>query len=124
MHKRSTPRCVTYKEGPQIRGNGRTKENAPRNPDKGPHVRLPEKDKDELLPGGVGQTWPASHPDALRRGMPPTPPDHLLYMLLAGTDPEDYKRGLPPPLTRHTISYVKEKSREAPPLGIISLGSV
>ena len=45
-------------------------------------------------------------------------------MLLAGTDLEDYKRGLPPPLTTHTISYVKEKSREAPPLCIISLGSV
>ena len=61
---------------------------------------------------------------ALRRGVPPTPPDHLPYMVLAGTDPEDYKRGLPPPLTTHTISYVKEKSKEAPPLCIISLGSV
>ena len=29
-----------------------------------------------------------------------------------------------PPLTRHTISYVKENSREAPPLCIISLGTV
>ena len=28
------------------------------------------------------------------------------------------------PLSTHTISYVKEKSREAPPLCIISLGSV
>ena len=40
-------------------------------------------------------------PGALRRGVPPTPPDYLPYMLLAGIDPEDYKRGLPPPLT-HT----------------------
>ena len=58
----------------------------------------------------------SSRPGARRRGVRPTPPDHLPYMLLAGTDHEDYKRGLPPPLTRHTISYVKEKSREAPPL--------
>ena len=49
------------------------------------------------------QVGPASRPGALRCGVPPTPPDHLLYMLLAGTDPEDYKRGLPPPLTTHTI---------------------
>ena len=54
----------------------------------------------------------------------PTPPDHLPYMLLAGTDLEDYKKGLPPPLTTHTILYVKEKSREAPPLCIISLRTV
>ena len=72
----------------------------------------------------VCRTWPASRPGALRCGVPPTPPDHLPYMLLAGTNLEDYKRGLPPPLTTHTISYVKEKSREAPPLCIISLGSV
>src|SRR6185503_15967534 len=108
----------TQKEGPQVRANWGTKANAPRDLDKGPHVRLPEEDKDELLPGGVGRTWPAARPGALRRGVPPTPPDHLPYMLLAGTDPEDYKRGLPPPLTTHTISYVKEKSKEAPPLCI------
>ena len=93
MHKRSTLRRVTYKEGPHLRANGGTKANAPRDLDKGPHVRLPEEDRDELLPGGFGRTWPASRPDALRRGMPPTPPDHLPYMLLAGTDLEDNKRG-------------------------------
>ena len=100
---------MCYKEGPHVRANGGTKENAPRDLDMGPQIRLPEEDKDEQRPGGVGRTprfgqvWPASRPDALRRGVPPTPPDHLSYMLFAGTDPEDYKRGLPPPLTRHTI---------------------
>ena len=88
MHKRPTPRCVTYKEGSHVRANGGTKVNALRDLDKGPQIRLSEEDKDELLPGGVGQTWPASHPDALRRGMPPTPPDHLPYMHLVGTDLE------------------------------------
>ena len=56
MHKRSTPRCVTYKEGPQVRANSGTKANAPRDLDKGPQIRLSEEDKDEQLPGGVGRT--------------------------------------------------------------------
>ena len=107
MHKRSTLRRVTYKEGPQVRANGGTKANAPRDLDKGPQVRLPEEHKDELLPGGVGRTWPAARPGALRRGVPPTPPDHLPYILLAGTDLDDYKRGLPPPLT-HTHHFICE----------------
>ena len=70
------------------------------------------------------QVGPASRPGALRHGVPPTPPDHLTYMLLGGTDLEDYKRGAPSTSHTHTISDVKEKSREVPPLYIISLGSV
>ena len=88
MEECTTLRRVTYKEGPHVRANGGTKPNAPWDLDKGPQIRLLEEVKDELLP--------ASRPDALRRGVPPTPPDHLPYMHLAGTDPEDYKRGLPP----------------------------
>ena len=105
MHKRSTLKDVTYKEGPHVRANGGTKANAPRDLDMGPQIRLPEEDKDERRPGGAGRTWPASCPGALRRGVPPTPPNQLPYMLLVGTDPEDYKRGLPPPLT-HTPFYM------------------
>ena len=56
MHKRSTLKRVTYKEGPHVRANGGTKANAPRDLDKGTQIRLPEEDKDELLPGGVGRT--------------------------------------------------------------------
>ena len=66
MHKRSTLRHVTYKDGPQVRANGGTKANAPRDLDKGPHNRFPEEDKDELLPGGVsrppGSAKPGQHP--------------------------------------------------------------
>ena len=87
--------------GPTCQSKRGTKANAPWDLDKGPHIRLPKKDRDELLPGGVGRTWPAARPGALRRGVPPTPPNQLPYMLLVGTDPEDYKRGLLPPLT-HT----------------------
>ena len=114
-------KCVTYKEGPQVRANGGTKENAPRDLDKGPHVRLPEEDKDKLLPGWVGRTQgsaePSQHPVQMHFNV-------TCPLLLLITDLEDYKRGLPPPFTTHTISYVKEKSREAPRLCIISLESM
>ena len=56
MHKRSTLRRVTYKEGPHVRANGGTKANAPPTLDKVPQIRLPEEDKDERRPGGAG--WP------------------------------------------------------------------
>ena len=54
MHKRSTLKRVTYKEGPHVRANGGTKANAPRDLDMGPQIRLPEQDKDERRPGGAG----------------------------------------------------------------------
>ena len=54
MHKRSTLKCVTYKEGPHVRANGGTKANAPWDLDIGPQIRLPEEDKDERRPGGAG----------------------------------------------------------------------
>ena len=62
MHKRSTPRRVTYKGGPQVRANGGTKANAPWDLDKGPHIRLLEEDKDEQLLGGVGGTKGSAEP--------------------------------------------------------------
>ena len=130
MHKRSTLRCVTYKEGPQVRANGGTKANAPRDLDKGPHVKLPEEDRDELLPGGVGRTQGSAEP-----GQQPVRVhfDVACPLLLLITfhicfwrelTLKTIKGGLPPPLKDTPFSYVKEKSREAPPLCIISLGSV
>ena len=74
--------------------------NAPRDLDMGPQIRLPEEDKDERRPGGVGRTWLASRAGALRCGVPPTPPDHLPYMLLAGTNLEDKGGSLH--LSQHT----------------------
>ena len=47
MHKTSTLKHVTYKEGPHVRANGGTKANAPRDLDMGPQIRLPEEDNDE-----------------------------------------------------------------------------
>ena len=41
MHKRSTLKCVTYKEGPHVRENGGTKANTPWDLDMGPQIRLP-----------------------------------------------------------------------------------
>ena len=66
MHKRSTLRRVTYKEGPQVRANGGTKANAPRDLDMGPKIRLHEEDKDERRPGGAGRP-----PGSAEPGRPP-----------------------------------------------------
>jgi len=122
MHKRSTLKCVTYKEGPHVRENGGTKANTPRDLDMGPQIRLPEEDKDERRPGGAGQP-----PGSAEPGRPPVQVhfDVACPLLLLITfhicfwrEPtlKTIKGGLPPSLTTHTISYVKEKSREAPPL--------
>ena len=54
MHKRSTLKRVTYKEGPHVIANRGTKANAPWDLDMGPRIRLPEEDKDERRPGGAG----------------------------------------------------------------------
>ena len=61
MHKRSTLKCVTYKEGPHVRANGGSKANAPRDLDMGPQIRLPEEDKDDRRK--VGPTNPLGRPN-------------------------------------------------------------
>ena len=66
MHKISTLKRVTYKEGPHVRENGGTKANAPRDLDMGPQIRLPEEDKDERRPGGAGRPSGLAEP-----GRPP-----------------------------------------------------
>ena len=66
MHKRSKLRCVTYKEGPHVRENGAKKANAPLDLNMGPHIRLPEEDKDERLLGGAGRP-----PGSAEPGRPP-----------------------------------------------------
>ena len=52
--------------GPHVRANLGTKANAPRDFVMGPQIKLPEEDKDEQLPGGVGRTQgsvePGQHP--------------------------------------------------------------
>ena len=52
--------------GPHVRANGVTKANAPRDLDMGPHIRLPEEDKDERRPGGAGRP-----PGSAEPGRPP-----------------------------------------------------
>ena len=55
LHRRSQSASLTYKEGPQIRGNGRAKANAPRGKDQGPQVSVLEKDEDDRLTRGAGR---------------------------------------------------------------------
>ena len=56
LRRRSHPASHTYKEGPSGRANGRAMHNAYMERYEGPHVSLPEEDKDEGQPGGVGRT--------------------------------------------------------------------
>jgi len=62
----SRPASPTYKEGPSGRANGRATHNAYKERYQGPHVSLPEKDKDERRPGGAGRP-----PGSAEPGRPP-----------------------------------------------------
>ena len=44
------------------------------------------EDETEMLPGGVGRTWPGSCPGALRGGVAAKAPDHLQYVHWRETD--------------------------------------
>ena len=66
LRRRSHPASHTYKEGPSGRANGRTTHNAYKKRYQGPHVSLPEKDKDERRPGGAGRP-----PGSAEPGRPP-----------------------------------------------------
>ena len=54
--------------------------------DKDQRIYHPAEDQAEGLPGGVGRTWPGSRPGASRGRVAATPPDHLPYVHLAGTN--------------------------------------
>ena len=109
--------------GPTCQSKRGNQANAPRDLDMGPQIRLPEEDKDERRPGGSAEP-----------GRPPVQVhfDVACPLLLLITFHICFWReptlktikGAPSTSLTHTISYVKEKSREAPPLCIISLGSV
>ena len=62
MHKILLPRNATYKEGPQIRGNGRATQDAPVDKAQGPHVSLPEEVELRNLHLGVGRPPGSAEP--------------------------------------------------------------
>ena len=62
LHRKSHPVSPTYKEGPSGRANRRATHNAYKERYQDPHVSLPEEDKDEGLPGGVGRTQGSPEP--------------------------------------------------------------
>ena len=55
MHKILLIRLDTYKEGPQIRGNGRVMQDAPEDKAQGPHISQPRKVEPRKLHLGVGR---------------------------------------------------------------------
>ena len=62
MHKILLPRNATYKEGPQIRGNGRATQDAPEDKAQGPHVSLPGEVEPRKLHLGVGGPLGSAEP--------------------------------------------------------------
>ena len=62
LRRISHPASPTYKEDPSGRTNGRATHNAYKERYQGPHVSLPEKDKDERRPGGAGRLPRSAEP--------------------------------------------------------------
>ena len=62
MHKILLPRNATYKEGPQIRGNGHATQDAPEDKAQGPRVSLPEEAEPKNLHLGVGRPPGSAEP--------------------------------------------------------------
>ena len=62
MDKILLPRYATYKKGPQIRGNGRATQDAPKDKAQGPHVSIPEEVELRNLHLGVGRPPGSAEP--------------------------------------------------------------
>ena len=62
MHEILLSRYATYKEGPQIRGNGRATQDAPKDKARGPLVSHPEEGGPGAAPCGVGQPYGLAEP--------------------------------------------------------------
>ena len=60
--RRSHLASPTYKKGPPSRANGHATHNAHKERYKGPLVSLPEEDRDEGLPSGVGRPLGSAEP--------------------------------------------------------------
>jgi len=75
-----------YKEGPHVRGNGASTQNALEDKDKNQRINHSAKDQAKGLPGGVGRTWPGSRPGTLRGGVAAKALDHLPYVHSRETD--------------------------------------
>ena len=66
MHKILRPKNATYKEGPQIRGNGRATQDAPEDQAQGPRVSLPEEAEPKNLHLGVGRPPGSAEPGLIQ----------------------------------------------------------
>ena len=73
-----------YKEGPHVRGNGASTQDAIEDKDKIQRINHPAEDQAEGLPGG--RTWPARRLGAFRGGVAAKTPDHLPYVRWWETD--------------------------------------
>ena len=62
LHKISHPASHPYKEGPHVRGNRASTQDAPENKDKDQRIYHPAEDQAERLPGGVGRPRGSAEP--------------------------------------------------------------
>ena len=81
-----TSGVTPYKEGPHVRGNGASTQDALEDKDKIQRINHSAKDQAKGLQGGVGRTWPGSRPGALRGGVAAKTHDHLPYVRWRETD--------------------------------------
>ena len=65
LRRISHPASHPYKEGPHVRGNGASMQDALEDKDKIQRINHSAKDQAKGLPGGVGRPWPGSCPGAL-----------------------------------------------------------
>ena len=62
LHRISHPAPHPYKEGPHVRGNGASTQDAPEDKDKDQRIYHPAEDQAERRPGGVGRSPRSAEP--------------------------------------------------------------
>src|SRR6185369_15220852 len=62
LHRISHPASHPYKEGPHVRGNRASTQDAPEDKDKDQRIYHPAEDQAERLPGGVGRPPGSAEP--------------------------------------------------------------
>ena len=86
LRRISHPASHPYKEGPHVRGNGASTQDALEDKDKIQRINHSAKDQAKGLQGGVGRTWPGSRPGALRGGVAAKAPHNHPYVRWWETD--------------------------------------
>ena len=114
LRRISHPASHPYKEGPHVRGNGASTQDAPEDKDKDQRIYHPVEDQAERLRGGVGRPTGSAEP-----GLVPVQvhfeeewlPRHLITFHMCGGKPTSkaINRPLLHPLNTHTLHSILSK---------------